>query len=200
MYQFFFGNKTRIFFWLFVFDSLLFGTFYTMYMLSMFNFITSTAYYVTTISVVFINNMIGLIFMIIVLFNIYFSMKSAQNQDQKHLIKNRKRLAWIILCQSIINFILCFSRIIGFYNVSLAFGGRPTINCYNPLFNFYNSFSYFFQEILVCIDCMIYLFLLTSYREQMVIFLKKMTRNYETKAIQVTTVPGFVNSSIVHPR
>lgn len=42
--------------------------------------------------------------------------------------------------------------------------------CYNPFLNFYNSFAYVVQEVFVCINCVIDLFVLTPYRDELMKF------------------------------
>lgn len=142
--------------------------------LSNFELISATLYYSITLTIVLIPNMASLILMISVLYHLYSSMKQLENFDnQEKLLNERKRIAWVVIAQCISNLCLTGLRIIGFYNISLFFASRPVLMCYNSFLNFYNSFSYTIQEVFVCINCIIDLFVLTPYREQLVIFGKK---------------------------
>lgn len=172
LYKLFFGNPKRIVFWLLSYNLGIFVTLYTLYSLSTLNNwgILQFPYevtYVVTIAMVIITNSIGLILMIFVLYHIYDSLKLVKKLDQKQMLIERKRIAWVIVCQNIINFFLCALRIISFINVSRNFGGLSTIGCYNTVFNFINYFSWCFQELFVCVDCLMYIFFLTPYREQL---------------------------------
>lgn len=109
------------------------------------------------------------------------------------MIIERKRIAWVIICQNMINFFLCASRITAFYNVSQSFGNLPTIDCYNTFGNFYNAFGWVFQEIFVCMDGLIYIFYLTPYREALFKFFRKVLRRDKVHVLIVS------NNSIFKP-
>uniref|UniRef100_A0A914ECP0 Uncharacterized protein n=1 Tax=Acrobeloides nanus TaxID=290746 RepID=A0A914ECP0_9BILA len=206
-YKFFFGSGSRIVLTLVCYNFLVFLTFYTLYELSIIglliggNLIPSTTYYIVTITIVVVANVISLILMLFVLYHIYSSFTLVISLDQTKMLKERKRIAWVIIFQILINFGLSISRVAAFYNVSFNFDKRPALACYRTLLNIYDSFSYVYQELLVCIDCIVYLFILTPYREELAKFLKKRLGCNRVHAIMVSTVPNSFNPQIVvHPR
>jgi hypothetical protein len=89
---------------------------------------------------------------------------------QEQLMSERKRVAWVVVLQCISNFCLASLRIVAFYSTFLYFSKKPALMCYNPFLNFYNSFSYVVQEVFVCINCVIDLFVLTPYRDELMRF------------------------------
>lgn len=178
-------------FWLLTYDLFMFGAFYILYWLSSLNDweIVTFSYYITyivTIAFVVIANSISLILMIFVLYHIYSSIKLVKQLDQKQMLLERKRIAWVIVFQSIISFFLCASRIIAFYNVSQMFGDKPTMGCYGPFLNFYDSNGWAFQEIFCCIDGLLYIFFLTPYREQLFKIFRKLLRRDKVHTIVVS--------------
>lgn len=203
LYKLFFGNKSLTLFWLFSYDLFLFIIFYVSYILTSTSFfkpsiLPSSSYYFITISTITIANLTSLLLMIFVLQQIYSSMKLIASLDQKKMLKERKKIAWIIIFQCVINFLLTCSRVVAFYNVSLSFNNGPTIMCFDPFGNFYNFFSYAIIELLVCVDCIIYLFVLTPYREQLFKFVKTVTQRYKVHVLMVSSVQISGNIGIVH--
>lgn len=189
-------------FWLICYDLIIFGVFYTLYEISIaFGLLfSSTIYYIVTISVVLLINISSISLMIFILKHLYASLKLVESLNQRAILKERKRVAWVIVFQGIVNFFLVFLRIAAFYNVSLRFSNQPTIECYGLAGAIYNAFGYTFQEFFVCIDCIINLFVLTSYREQLFRFLKIVSNRYKVHVLMVSVMPSSGNTGIIQHR
>ncbi|KAI1709615.1 hypothetical protein Ddc_13794 [Ditylenchus destructor] len=193
LYNIFFGTGKRCFCFLLSYDIATFGTFYTLYILSLLNMnkvisFHPNIYYLTTISMVTVMNAVGLILMISVLYHIHSSVKLILHLDQMHMLQERKRIAWVIVAQAAINFLLCALRIVAFYNVSAIFAGLPSYGCYSSFLNFYNSFGYVAQEVFVCLDSIVYIFFLTAYREELFKLFRKLFRRNVVHAVTVSSV------------
>lgn len=187
-YRLFYGNGFRIAAWIVVYDVLIFSLFYAIYELNIFiSAFNYVAYNILLISIIFTTNLTSAILMLFVLSYIYESLKVAERMDQLQVLKERKRVAWVIISQCIVNFCLTLLKLSGFYNVSLAVGGLPALMCYNMIFNVYNSFSSTFQELFVCIDCIFNVFFLTPYREELFRFVKIAVNRYHTRVGTIST-------------
>ncbi|KAI1707736.1 hypothetical protein DdX_12291 [Ditylenchus destructor] len=193
LYNYIFGAGKRCFLFLLSYDIATFGTFYLLnilFLLSNGKLITFPAsiYYLTTISMVTVINAVGLILTLFVLYHIHSSVQLILHLDQKQMLQERKRIAWVIVAQAAINFLLCAWRLKSFYNVFLLLSGRPTYACYNPFLNFVNYFTYVVQEILVCLDSLIYIFFLTAYREELLRIFRKLFRRNVIHAATLSSV------------
>ncbi|KAI1698478.1 hypothetical protein DdX_17876 [Ditylenchus destructor] len=171
-YNVFFETGIRCFWSLLCYDIATFGIFYLLNMLVLLSngkviSFPASVYYLTTISMVTVTNTVGLILMLFVLYHIHSSVKLCMQLDQKQMLQERKRVAYVIIAQSVINFLLCAWRLKSFYNVYLLLAGWPTYACYSPFLNFVSYFTYAAQEVLVCSDSLIYIFFLTAYREEL---------------------------------
>ncbi|KAI1707737.1 hypothetical protein DdX_12292 [Ditylenchus destructor] len=119
LYDIFFGTEKRCFLFLLSYDIATFGTFYTFYILSILNknkviSFHHNIYYFTTISMVTGVNFLSLMLMIFVLYQIHSSVKHLKDLDQKQMLQERKRIAWVIVAQAAINFLLCALRVFAF--------------------------------------------------------------------------------------
>ncbi|KAI1698479.1 hypothetical protein DdX_17877 [Ditylenchus destructor] len=192
-YNVFFETGIRCFWSLLCYDIATFGTFYllnSLVLLSNGKVISfpASVYYLTTISLVTVTNTVGLILMLFVLYHIHSSVKLSMQLDQKQMLQERKRIAYVIIAQSVINFMLCAWRLKSFYNVFLMLAGWPTYACYNPFLNFVNFFTYVVQEILVCVDSLIHILFLAAYREELLRFCSMLLRRNVTRVTTVTSV------------
>uniref|UniRef100_A0A914E2M8 Uncharacterized protein n=1 Tax=Acrobeloides nanus TaxID=290746 RepID=A0A914E2M8_9BILA len=133
--------------------------------------------------------------MIFVLYQIYSSLAIVKILDQKRLLMERKRIAWVIVAQSGINFVLSAFRVIAFMNIANIFGGGKTMGCYGPFLNFYDQDGYFFQELFVCLDGLMYIFFLTPYREELFRFVKKILRRDKVHVITVSSQSNVIRAA-----
>lgn len=204
VYKTLFGTGTRVFLTIFVYDFIIFGSFYSFYICSLLGnngvlTFSPTIYYSATISTIVTTNLVGFILMIFVLYHIYSSMRLVERLDQKQMLYERKRIAWVIIFQAIINFFLCTLRISAFYNVSISWKNLPPLDCRGAVWNFIDKFMYFIQEFFVCLDGIMYIFFLTPYREQLFKFVKKILR-WDKVHITVNSVFDVRNSNVTNRR
>lgn len=193
IYNYLFGSKSSIFYILAAYDASIFGLFYIFYVFfNFFKILPYRVYFICTIPILLINNILSLFFSISVLRSLQTSIY--QVDVPEHIIKDRKIVAWVIIFQSFISILLTFIKIVGLYNTFLQLAILPTIECYSKILNFIDSYGYVFQEFFVCVDYLIYLLVLNSYREFLVKFFKGIASLYRIQSSSVAHVPNSWNN------
>lgn len=132
---------------------------------------------------IFIVPLTSLTIMAVVVYRLSIIVQKTRTFQMVQQLRDRKRIAYVCLALTFINFIIIFETIFAHINNVLISQKMPVFVCYNVFFNVIFYVALPIQGLSVCFECLLYLVALTPYRKQLIRILKKIKRKIICKSV-----------------